>query len=105
MRSFLEIGQKEAVNELNAAAKKIRAEEGFQVLPARSLIGRGRHYRVLFENLDKRNFQKGDTMESHLKHPVNQFRLIRRYHKDWPYIRKLLGLDRKLISNKGSISA
>ena len=44
-------------------------------------------------------------MESHLKHPVNQFRLIRRYHKDWPYIRKLLGLDRKLISNKVSISA
>ena len=34
-------------------------------------------------------------MESHLKHPINQFRLIRRYHKDWPYIRKLLGLDVK----------
>ena len=34
-------------------------------------------------------------MESHLKHPINQFRLIRRYHKDWPYIRKLLGLDAK----------
>ena len=34
-------------------------------------------------------------MESHLKHPINQFRLIRRYHKDWPYIRKLLGPDVK----------
>ena len=48
-----------------------------------------------FENPYERNFQKGDTMESHLKHPINQFRLIRRYHKDWPYIRKLLGLDVK----------
>ena len=53
-----------------------------------------------FENLYKRNFQKDDTVESHLKHPVNQFRLIRRYHKDWPYIRKLLGLNEKSVNVK-----